>query len=240
MLDRESKTTSLQRIATKAGRDQTHRFGNLYGMLNEAMLYESWNGLNKRAAAGVDRMKPKEFEAGLAKNICQLAEDLKAKRYRAPLVRRKNIERPDGKLRPLGIPAVGDKVVQAGAARILEAIYEQDFLECSYGYRKGRSIHEAVKVVDRAIAFGGCEWVVEADISGFFNHLDHEWLTRMLRERVADKAFPEADQQMAKGRSAGGRRKDHPPGEWDATRRGHLAGAGQRVSALRLGPLVRA
>jgi RNA-directed DNA polymerase len=188
-LDRESKTTSLQRIANKAGREKAHRFGNLYGMLDEAMLYESWAALNKRAAAGVDRIKPKEFEADLAKNIRLIVEDLKAKRYRAPLVRRKNIERPDGKLRPLGIPAVGDKLVQAGAARILEAIYEQDFLECSYGYRKGRSIHEAVKIVDREIAFGGCEWVVEADISGFFNHLDHEWLIRMLRERVADSAF---------------------------------------------------
>jgi len=130
--------TSLRGIAKRAKEDPKHRFGNLYSLLNEKNLTECFPQLNRKAAPGVDAVDWTAFEADLQENVSQLATALKEKRYKAKLVRRRNIPKPGGKQRPLGIPVICDKLVQTAAAQILSAIYEQDFLPCSHGYRRGK------------------------------------------------------------------------------------------------------
>jgi RNA-directed DNA polymerase len=184
-----SVQTSLQAIAEKAASQPGYRFRNLYGMLNEEMLKDSWQHIRKEAAYGVDRVSAKDYEQNLGENIHQLVDDLKQKRYRAKLVRRRYIPKGNGKFRPLGIPATQDKLLQLAVKRILEAIYEQDFLRCSYGYRPNIGALDAVDKLTVKLQFGKYHYVVEADIKGFFDHLDHDWLLKMLAERIDDKAL---------------------------------------------------
>ena len=189
MQDRESVQTKLQAIAVKAENQPGYRFRNLYGMLNEEMLKDSWQYIRKDAACGVDRISAEEYKQNLDENIHQLVENLKKKRYRAKLVRRQYIPKGNGKLRPLGIPATEDKLLQLAVKRILEAIYEQDFLGSSYGYRPNIGAHDAVEKLTYELQFGNYNYVVEADIKGFFDNIDHEWLLKMLAERIDDKAL---------------------------------------------------
>lgn len=181
--------TSLLGIAKKASSDKRYRFRNLYRELNEELLRDSWRLLRKDAALGVDLVSAAEYEANLEENIHQLVERLKRKRYRARLVRRHYIPKGEGKLRPLGIPATEDKLLQLAVKRLLEAIYEQDFLTCSYGYRPRVGALEAVDQLTVKLQFGDYHQVVEADIKGFFDNLSHEWLMRMLAERIDDEAI---------------------------------------------------
>jgi RNA-directed DNA polymerase len=181
--------TSLQGIAKKAQGQKQYRFRNLYGMLNEELLRESWREIKKHAAYGVDQISAQDYEQHLEGNIRDLVERLKQKRYRAKLVKRHYIPKGNGKLRPLGIPAVEDKLLQVAVSRLLEAIYEQDFLPCSYGYRPGVGALDAVDKLTVKLQFGRYHYVVEADIKGFFDNMDHEWLVRMLAERIDDRAF---------------------------------------------------
>lgn len=181
--------TSLWGIANRAASHKRHRFRNLYGLLNEANLKWCWQYLRKDAAPGVDRVKYREYGTDLDCNVHDLVERLKQKRYHAKLVRRRYIPKLNGKLRPLGIPATEDKLVQLAVAKILEAIYEQDFLGVSYGYRPVRSPSDAIRDLTRDLRFGKYGWVVEADIKGFFDHIDHQWMMRMLEERIDDKPF---------------------------------------------------
>jgi len=181
--------TSLLGIAKKARSDKRYRFRNLYRELNEELLLDSWRLLRKDAALGVDGVSAAEYEANLAENIRHLVECLKRKSYRAKLVRRHYIPKGEGKLRPLGIPAIEDKLLQLAVKRLLEAIYEQDFRSCSYGYRPRVGAREAVDQLQRELQFGGYHHVVEADIKSFFDNLSHEWLMRMLAERIDDQAM---------------------------------------------------
>lgn len=181
--------TSLRGIANRATSHKKHRFGNLYGLLNEDNLLWCWQFLNKDAAPGVDKVDYQSYEDNLYANIHALVERLKRKQYRAKLVRRRYIPKPNGKQRPLGIPAIEDKLVQLAVAKILEAIYEEDFLECSYGYRPNRSPQEAAKRLNNELHYGRYCWVVDADIKGFFDNIDHDWMIRMLEERIDDAPF---------------------------------------------------
>lgn len=181
--------TSLQGIAKKASQLGKRRFGNLYEMLNGEFLLECWRDINKDAAYGVDEVSAREYEENLEENIRDLVGRLKRKSYRAKLVRRHYIPKGDGRVRPLGIPAVEDKLVQLAVARILEAIYEPEFLRCSYGYRPRIGARDAVDKLTIKLQFGRYSYVVEADIKGFFDHIDHHWMMRMLGERIEDGAL---------------------------------------------------
>jgi retron-type reverse transcriptase len=139
------KQTSLQGIANKAAQDKTYRFRNLFGVLTAGFLFWCWDFINRRASPGVDKLDAVAYEECLIGNIQQLAQQVKQGTYRAKLVLRKWIPKIGGKLRPLGIPAIADKLLQVAVAKVLEAIYEQDFLPCSYGYRPGTGAHKAVK-----------------------------------------------------------------------------------------------
>jgi len=181
--------TSLGAISNKAKKEKKYRFRNLYRLINEEILHESWRMLNKRAATGTDGIKYEEYGRNLDENIKELVARLKQKRYRAKLIRRHYIEKGNGKQRPLGIPAIEDKLLQHAVKRILSAIYEQEFYSCSYGYRPNKNAHDAIKDLKTLLGTKKFRYVVEADIKGYFDNLDHDWLIKMLELRIDDKAF---------------------------------------------------
>ena len=174
--------TSLRRIANKARKDKGYRFQNLYRLLDEAFLEQVFYSLNKKAASGVDQVSFREYGANLRENIHRLVEKLKRKKYRAKLVRRKNIPKGKDRTRPLGIPATEDKLLQTAVGLILQAIYEQDFLSCSYGYRPKIGARDAVEKLSARLQFGKHGYVVEADIKSFFDRIEHEWCCACLKK----------------------------------------------------------
>ena len=180
--------TSLRGIARKAKQQKNHKFGNLYRLLNKEALYLAWKEINKKAATGIDGETAKDFERNLEANLDTLVEELKSKKYKARLVKRVNIPKGNGKTRPLGLQALRDKIVQKAVANILEAIYEQDFLKSSYGYRPRVGAQKAVRDMTKELK-GKYSYVVEADIRSFFDNIDHQWLMKMLELRIEDKTF---------------------------------------------------
>lgn len=185
----QHEPTFLQAIAIKARADKRHRFQDLYRHLDADFLLACWHDLNQDAASGVDGVTAAEYAGDLHANIQDLVGRLKTKRYRAKRVRRVYIPKENGKERPIGIPALEDKLVQLACAKLLAAIYEQDFLDGSYGYRPGRGALDAVRELTFDLQYGVYGYVVEADVQGFFDNLDHVWLLSMLRLRIDDRAF---------------------------------------------------
>jgi len=181
--------TFLRAIAEKAFTNKHHRFGDLYRWLNQKTLRLCFYRLRKDAASGVDGVTFQEYEKNLEANLEKLVGRLKRKTYRARLVRRKYIPKGNGKLRPLGILVLEDKLLQMAVTQILLAIYEVNFLPCSYGYRPGISAHDAIEALREELQFGGHNFVVEADIKGYFDNIRWEWLERMLEQRISDGAF---------------------------------------------------
>jgi RNA-directed DNA polymerase len=183
------KQTSLLGIAKKAASDKAHRFQDLFGLLTIGYLLACWRLINKRAVYGVDRVDARAYEANLQENVEGLVAAVKGGWYRAKLVLRRYIPKLNGKMRPLGIPAVADKLLQIGVAKILEEIYEQDFLGCSYGYRLGVGALDAVRDLSAALRSGRYHFLVEADIRSFFDRIDHQKLIELLRLRIDDEPF---------------------------------------------------
>jgi RNA-directed DNA polymerase len=183
------KQTSLLGIAKKAASEKAHRFQNLIGLLTIGYLLGCWRLINKRAAGGVDRVDARAFEADLRSNIEALVAAVKAGRYRAKLVLRRYIPKLNGKLRPLGIPAMADKLLQMGVTKILEEIYEQDFLPCSYGYRPQVGALDAIRDLSAELRGGRYHFLVEADIRSYFDTIDHDKLIELLAKRIDDKPF---------------------------------------------------
>lgn len=181
--------TSLREIKQKAKKEKTYKFRNLYRLVNKELLKLCWKNINKNASAGADKVTAKVFKENLDNNIDEIVSELKGKMYHAKLVRRVHIPKGKDKTRPLGIPAMKDKLVQSAAAKILECIYEQDFIKDSYGYRPKVGVQTAVKAISDELHFGKYSYIVEADIKGFFNNISHEWLIKMLNLRIEDKAF---------------------------------------------------
>src|SRR5262245_58648501 len=181
--------TSLRGRANKARADKQHRFRDLYRCLDVHLLRVCWDDLNKAAASGVDHVTAEEYAVHLQANIEALAQRLQAQRYWAKLVRRCYIPKTKCQERPLGRPALEDQLVQPACAKLLTAIYEQDFLVCSYGYRPGRGALDAVRDLTFDLQYGRYGYLVEADIKGFFDHMDYAWLLVMLRVRIDDRPF---------------------------------------------------
>jgi len=190
MLDsrvREHVQTSLQGIAKKARQDGKYRFCDVYRLINEEMLLVAWSEINKNAASGVDRVTAAEYEESLIENIRDLVGGLKEKRYRAKLVRRVYIPKADGRQRPLGIAALEDKIVQQAVVTVLNQIYEEDFVGFSYGFRPGRSQHQALDALWVGIMRKKVNWILDADVRGFFDNLSHEWMVKFIEHRIADR-----------------------------------------------------
>ncbi len=185
----QHEPTSLRGIANRAKESKDHRFQNLYQCLNAELLLECWQDLNKDAASGVDGVTAAQYQENLEENIQDLVWRLKTKCYRAKLVRRCYIPKDNGKERPLGIPAVEDKLVQLACAKVLNAIYEEGFLDFSHGYRPNRSAKETVADLVFNLQYGCYGYIVEADIKNFFDNIDQDWLLKMLAQRIDDQAF---------------------------------------------------
>jgi group II intron reverse transcriptase/maturase len=181
--------TFLQGIANKARREKKYRFRNLSGMFTESYFQYCWRYIRQDAATGVDRVTAAEYGRDFSSNVSELLERLRNGSYRAKLVLRKWIPKGKDKLRPLGLPALEDKLLQLAVAFILRAIFEEDFLECSHGYRPKRGARQAALELKDAFQFGRYRYVVDADITGFFDNINHDWMIRMLEQRIDDKRF---------------------------------------------------
>src|SRR6516164_1827820 len=180
--------TQLDQIAKKAKLDPKVRFTSLAHLLTPEFLTETWGMMNRSAASGIDGQTARQFERDVEQQVAEIHKQLKAGRYRAPPVRRVEIPKGPGKAgtRPLGIPTVADRLLQRAVARIVEAVFEADFLDCSYGFRPGRNPHHALQALRLHIVTKKVGHLFEADIRGYFNHIQHEWLQKMVAHRIAD------------------------------------------------------
>lgn len=185
----QHKQTSLQGIAKTARYKATHRFENLYGEIDETLLKMAWDRLNKKSMVSDKDVTIQEYAGNLKENLHELVKRLKAKQYKAKLIKRHYIPKANGKKRPLGIPALEDKIVQKAASMLLEAIYEQEFKDSSYGYRPKRSAKDAVSDLTFQLQYGKYGYIIEADIKGFYDNIEHDQLLEMLSERINDRAF---------------------------------------------------
>ena len=184
----ESVETKLHRIAEKARNEPGFKFTSLYHLLDEELLRECFKRLRKDAAAGIDEMTKELYAANLEANLLNLIDRLHRMAYIPQPVRRKYIPKPGStKQRPLGIPCFEDKLVQAGLVRILQAVYEEDFIEDSYGFRPARSCHKALIALSDTVEDNPVNYIVEADIKGFFDNVNQEWLLKFLAHRIEDK-----------------------------------------------------
>ena len=176
----------LQRIANQAREAPQMAFTTLAHHIDVALLHVAYKRTRKDGAAGIDGQTAADFEQQLERKLRSLVDRLKSGTYVAPPVRRVHIPKGDGRMRPIGIPTLEDKVLQRGVVMVLEAIYEQDFLDCSYGFRPGRSAHQALEALWKGLMGLGGGWVVEVDIKSFFEDVDHGHLRNFLEQRVRD------------------------------------------------------
>lgn len=182
-----SISTRLQRIARLAREDPERSFLSLAHYIDEYWLREAYSRTRKDGAAGVDGTTAKQYAEHLEENLRSLLDRFKSGLYRAPPVKRVHIPKGSGsQTRPIGIPTFEDKVLQRAVAMVLEAIYEEDFLACSYGFRPDRSAHGALRDLWRGLMGMGGGWVLEVDIRSFFDELDHGHLRAFLDRRVRD------------------------------------------------------
>ena len=182
----EPISTRLQRIATLARQAPEMAFTSLAHHIDVEFLREAYRRTRKDAAVGVDGQTAAAYAANLEENLHSLLYRFKSGTYRAPPVRRVHIPKPGGKTRPIGIPTFEDKVLQRAVTMVLEAVYEQDFLNCSYGFRPGRSPHQALEALWKELMAMRGGWVLEVDIQSFFDTLDHVHLRSFLDRRVRD------------------------------------------------------
>jgi RNA-directed DNA polymerase len=185
-----SKTLkAILNIASKAKEDPKCKFTSLAHLLSEDFLKECFRELKRGKSPGIDGVTINEYEKQLDENITGLVIRLKAKQYKPKPVLRVYIPKPNGDKRPLGIPAVEDKIVQMAIKKILEAIFEADFIDTSYGFRPNRSCHDALKKIDKIIMNGPVSFVVDMDISKFFDTVDHKRLMECLKQRIVDSTL---------------------------------------------------
>ena len=176
----------LLKVAARARRDPDAQFHSLAHLLDVPTLRRAFERLRPRAAVGVDGVTKDDYARELEANLHDLHERLRTKRYRHQPIRRVHIPKGQGKTRPLGISAFEDKIVQDALRELLEAVYEQDFLDCSHGFRPGRSAHDAIRAFHRAADGGEANWILEADIAGFFDSVVRSKLLDLIARRVPD------------------------------------------------------
>jgi len=179
----------LKRIAARAKRNPQTQFTSLAHLITVDALREAWRTIKKKRSAGVDGVTAQDYELKLEENLRVLHSRLVTMKYQAKPVKRVYVPKEDGSQRPIGIPAVEDKIVQAAVRRVLDAIYEQDFLDFSYGFRPGRSQHQALQALNNAIFRGKVSYVLDADLSSFFDRMDHKVLMELIQRRVKDRSI---------------------------------------------------
>ena len=178
--------TKLERIAEISATTPKPEFTSLYHLINAEMLRQCHRESDGRKAVGIDKVTKAEYEEHLEENITNLVGRLKNKAYKPLPSLRVYIPKSNGKMRPLGIASYEDKIVQLAVKKILEAIYEPRFLNCMYGFRPNRGCHDAIKEVHHRIQNDWINYVVDADIKGFFDHMSHHWLMEFLKLYIKD------------------------------------------------------
>jgi RNA-directed DNA polymerase len=194
------------------------RFTALLHHVTVDLLKESFNALKRKAAPGVDGVTWHEYETGLEDRLADLHSRVQRGVYRAKPSRRVYIPKADGRQRALGVAALEDKIVQQAVVTILNQIYEVDFKGFSYGFRPGRSPHQALDALSVGIHRKRVNWVLDADIRGFFDNVSHEWVTKFIEHRVADRRMLRLIQKWLKA----GVSED---GEWSETKVGAPQGS---------------
>ena len=216
--NRPEASSGLDRVRQAAGRDGQLRFTNLMHHVTVDLLRESYFALKRNAAPGLDGVTWLDYGRELEARLPDLHDRVQSGRYRAQPSKRSWIPKPDGRQRPLGIASLEDKIVQQAMVRVLNAIYEQDFLGFSYGFRPGRSPHRALDAVWVGITRRKVNWVLDVDIRSFFDSIDHRWLMKLLEVRIADRRVLRL---IAKWLRAG----VSEDGEWSKTEVGSPQGA---------------
>lgn len=211
-------SSGLDRVREAARRDASQRFTNLLHHITPDLLRQSYHSLERDAAAGIDAVTWEEYGEGLEERLTELHDRVHSGRYRAKPSKRVWIPKPDGRQRPIGIAALEDKIVQKALVWVLQVIYEEDFLGFSYGFRPERSQHDALDALYVAITQRKVSWVLDADIRGFFDTLDHQWLMKFVAHRVAD---PRVQRLIRKYLRAG----VSEDGQWSKTEVGTPQGA---------------
>jgi len=178
--------TDIDRIAELARQDARRKFYSIAHLITVDRMHAAFRRLKKDASAGIDGVTYEHYAANVEENVCQLHRRLKEGKYRVQPLRRVYIPKEDGKQRPISIPSLEEKLVQKVVVDLLNAIYEQDFLDCSYGFRPGRSQHQALDEVGRAICTRPTGWILEIDIRAYFDSIVRGKLVEMLEERVSD------------------------------------------------------
>jgi RNA-directed DNA polymerase len=187
-LSQSGLPSALERVGQAARQDRKKRFtALLHHIYDEERLRRAYEAVKHDAAAGIDGETWKHYGENLKDNLRDLSGRLARGAYRARPVRRVYIEKADGRKRPLGVPVLEDKIVQRSAVEVLNAIYEEDFPGFSYGFRPGRSQHQALDAVAYGMWKKRVKWVLDADIQSFFDTLSHEWLVKFLEHRIADR-----------------------------------------------------
>ena len=187
-LSRVGAPSAFERIRHAARRNRTQRFtALLHHVYDQECLRTAYLGIKQDAAAGIDGETWAHYGEGLESNLADLSDRLKRGAYRAKPVRRVFIAKADGRQRPLGVPALEDKIVQRAVVEVLNGIYEEDFVAFSHGFRPGRSPHNALDALAVGIEAKKVSWVLDADIRSFFDTLDHGWLVKFVDHRVADR-----------------------------------------------------
>ena len=173
-------------------RYQSGKYPRLLSLINrvdELSLMAAHDRQDARKASGIDGVTKSEYDERLLDNVFDLVKRMKSYSYVPQPVRRTYIPKANGKLRPLGIPAYEDRLVQRVMADVLTEVYEPRFLDCSYGFRPGRGAHDVVRYIDQSVMRGRVNYVLEADIQGFFDNVDQGWLLKFLEHDIADKNF---------------------------------------------------
>ena len=191
MYNKTTNTATKLGFITKRSKTNTQeKFTALAHLLNTEYLMECYKELKKRKAPGIDGKYVESYtEKEIKQEIEETITKMKAKKYKPKPVRRVYIAKANGKQRPLGIPSVIDKVVQQGIKKIVEAIYEPHFMEFSYGFRPNRGCHQALKAVYKMVMTKPVNWIIDVDIKGFFDNVDHKWLIECLNQKIADPNF---------------------------------------------------
>ena len=221
MLPTQSGTRMSQGLdgVRKAARERKQeRFTSLLHHLTTSLLRDSFYALQRQASPGIDGVTWQEYESGLEDRLVDLHSRVQRGTYRAQPSRRVYIPKADGRRRPLGVAALEDKIVQHAVVTILNQIYEVDFKGFSYGFRPGRSPHQALDALAVGLERKKVNWVLDADILGFFDNLSHEWAVRFIEHRVADRRIIRLIQKWLKA----GVSED---GQWSETKQGTPQGA---------------
>lgn len=210
--------SSLYRIRRTAKGNASLRFNNLLHHITPQLLLDAYNNLNKKAAKGVDGESWQSYGEGIGEKVKRLHTKIHTGRYKPQPSKRIWLPKPDGRQRPIGIAVVEDKVVQQALVWVIESIYEEYFLGFSYGFRPKRHQHKALDALYVALTQRKVSWVIDADIKGFFDNIDHDWMMKFLEHRISDKRVLSLVEKMLKAGVS-------DEGQWSASQLGSPQGS---------------